>query len=353
MTVTLAPRAYVLMTALPPTRGHANLIRYALRLTGSVDVIVCTQPDEPYARERVDAISLFASRLSQNVRVHQLHRTLPQEPEQAVDFWGLWAGFLTDWGIAPGDYVVASETYGLKLAEITGAKFMPYDLGRNILDFRATRAREDVIAAFPLLMPEFQDVLRQRVTIFGAESAGKTTLAESLTWGEPRALWFPEWARPYLETVGSEITVEKMTDIWQGQRAFQSHVWDVSEDYAFIVQDTDLFSTVGYWALNSETLGPVPQGLIDDAIKFQSDLYILPQAALTPFEVDPLRYGGDQREADDSYWVSLCERYGLNYVVLDSVGVGGRAYEAKEIIDVRLQAVRESVSYKRQGKNYE
>jgi cytidyltransferase-like protein len=41
-------RSYVLMTALPPTLGHLDLIRFAATLGGEVVVIVTTQPDEPY-----------------------------------------------------------------------------------------------------------------------------------------------------------------------------------------------------------------------------------------------------------------------------------------------------------------
>jgi hypothetical protein len=38
-----------------------------------------------------------------------------------------------------------------------------------------------------------------------------------------------------------------MTAIWKGQLALQRQAFESTVDAPFIVQDTDLFSTVGYW----------------------------------------------------------------------------------------------------------
>ena len=45
-------RAYVLMTAMPPTKGHLSLLNYAANLdVTSVEVILATQPGEPFEIE--------------------------------------------------------------------------------------------------------------------------------------------------------------------------------------------------------------------------------------------------------------------------------------------------------------
>lgn len=171
------------------------------------------------------------------------------------------------------------------------------------------------------------------VTIFGAESTGKTTLsrqlAESLG-GE----WVEEFARPYLETTGEAITTRSMCAIWQGQKALQEAVR--TSPKPFVLQDTDLFSTVGYWRLPhvTSTIGACPDELADDAACLASHLYLVVQSNI-PFEPDRLRYGGDKRESPDAYWISLCEHYGLPYVVLEASDKKQRLTEAIRCIKER------------------
>src|SRR6478736_4478332 len=117
--------AYVLLTAMPPTKGHERLVRYASKLAEMVVVVVCTQPGEPYPFQRVSALRTAARRISDNIVVNHLHKELPQEPAVAVGFWDMWAELLQNYGISKGDIIVASELYGKKLAEITGTRFFP------------------------------------------------------------------------------------------------------------------------------------------------------------------------------------------------------------------------------------
>ena len=159
-------RAFVLVTAIPPTIGHLRLIGFAAELADDVCVIVGSQPGEPYPFERVDAIRRATASMP-GVRVEHLHKTLPQQPEDAPDFWPMWRGFLRGYGMRDGDLIVASERYGLTLAEISGGVFVPYDLERSITPVRATDIRADPIAHFAEILPEFQPVLRKRITVLG------------------------------------------------------------------------------------------------------------------------------------------------------------------------------------------
>jgi HTH-type transcriptional repressor of NAD biosynthesis genes len=313
------PQSFVLLTALPPTKGHISLIDFADQLSDyEATVIVSTQPGEPWAFERAAAIRAW--RVFGDDFIH-MHEKIEQNPD-APGFWDMWRDILVDAGFKPGDYIVASEHYGLKLAEVVGGVFMPYDIDREILPIKATPVRNDPFTYFRDIAYTFQRYLRRTVTVFGAESVGKTTLSHRLA--GTYAHWIPEWARPYLETVGNDITTQSMTNIWHGQAALQRHAHDTFFDKPYIVQDTDLFSTVGYWDFwNMAT----PAGLVEEAIELKSDLYFIPQSNI-PFEPDPLRYGGDKREASDEYWIDLCKRYDLNYHVLTSDTKEGRLNEA-------------------------
>lgn len=331
------------MTAMPPTKGHRNLIQFAAELADTVEVILCTQPEEPFVQERYDALTQ-AFRGDTRVNIHRIHKALPQEPEDDPGFWEMWVGFLEQFGLQSSDYIVASELYGIELAKRTGATFMPYDIGREIEYTKATNVRYDLYPHFNSVLPEFQPILRQTVTIFGSESVGKSTLTQMLA-THYDSVGLPEWARPYLEAVGNTITTERMTNIWHGQAALQDQAQQL-RDTPFIFQDTDLFSTVGYWSMwDYESM---PQGLLDDARARKSDLYIIPRCNI-PFEEDPLRYGGDDRETDDEYWISLCEREGLNYVVLDHFARRERVTEATNELDRLIYKSGKRLRYERVG----
>jgi len=280
-------------------------------------VIVSTQPEEPLAYERVAAIKeAVKNRGLKNVRIKHIHKTMPQDPA-TPGFWDMWRDILLSVGVRPTDHIVASMAYGKKLAEITGATFYPYDIDRYINPAKATPIRENPHDHFADIIPEFQKHLKVRVTIFGAESTGKSTLSKALA-ERMNGWWLFEYARPYLEYTVNEITKRSMTGIWKGQAALQRQA-DNLPDRPFIIQDTDLWSTVGYWQFPHwiPTIGECPQGLIDEARELQSDIYLVTKSNI-PFEKDPLRYGGDHREGSDEFWLDICREYGLPYVVLES-----------------------------------
>jgi HTH-type transcriptional repressor of NAD biosynthesis genes len=332
------PRAFVLMTALPPTKGHFNLMNFASHVgDGLAMVIVCTQPNEPYAYERVDALG-YAAKRTDGAVVHHLHRELPQDPE-TPGFWEMWDDIMRGFGFGKGDIIVSSEPYGLTLANRLEGTFIPYDPERKLYYTKATNIRENMTEYFHDILPEFQKHLMTRITVFGGESTGKTTLGH----------WVFEYARPYLENVTKEINVDSMTGIWKGQNALQRSNANLF-DKPFIVQDTDLYSTIGYWEQPhwTDTLGPVPEGLIRDAEATKSDLYIITKSNI-PFEEDPIRYGGDHRESDDDYWIGIAKKYNLPYVVLESEGLYGRLAEAGGIAKAISKVKAESIYYDRGG----
>lgn len=306
-----------------------HLLQFANNLAeDGVVAVINTQPHEPFSSERVEALQKAITRTGMQARVKLIHysKAIEQDPS-APGFWDMWRTMLFNFGIGATDIIVASERYGKKLAQITGTRFFPYDIDRAITPVKATRIRENPLKYFDEIIPEFQQYLQTRITIFGAESTGKTTLSRELA-ARLKGTWLFEYARPYLEETTNEISPTSMNAIWQGQRALQEHAGQISTS-PFIIQDTDLFSTVGYWQFPhwQSTIGPCPEGLVQDAVRLQSDLYIITKSNI-PFEADPLRYGGDQREGSDAYWIALCEKFKLPHVVLDSASRDQRLSEA-------------------------
>lgn len=337
------------MTAMPPTTGHWNLIQFASLLAPKVEVIVCTQPHEPFPNERVEALQKAVAKRSDlaHVTIQHFNKPIEQNPE-APGFKKLWRNIMRSYGCKEGDIIVASEAYGQWLAAMVGAEFYPYDIGRMLNSAKATLVRNDPLTHFNDILPEFQPFQRTTITIFGAESTGKTTLSKALAKKLP-AHWLFEYARPYLENTINEITTRSMTAIWKGQRALQQHI-DVLPGRPFTIQDTDLYSTVGYWQFPhwQATIGECPKGVIEDARALQADLYIITKSNI-PFEKDPLRYGGDVREGSDEYWIALCERYKLPYVVLEGQTLEDRVDEALGYIEGIAQRKAKALHFDRSG----
>lgn len=343
---------FTLMTALPPTKGHIEMVKFASNVarfnSSTVKVIVHTQSGEPYIYERFNSLH-EASLLMENVTVLPFHQDTDENPD-SPGFREYWRGVMLDFGFSGGDILVTSESYGNWLAEICGGVHMPFDPERSLFDCKATRIREEngLIKYFDHILPEFQHRLKSTITVFGTESVGKTTFSKELA-VMAGGHWLYEYARPYLETVGNDITVDAMKNIWIGQKAAQesANQW---KDKPFVIQDTDLFSTVGYWGLPHwrETLGEVPRELINDAITLKSDLYIILSSNI-PFEEDALRYGGDARESDDQYWIDLCERYELDYVVIEESDPILRIGKGLLLTRGGLQSMQDSITYDRGG----
>ena len=317
----------ILMTAMPPTRGHEFLIEYAENFMNSsfnsnLYVMVNSRSHEPIIENDKEIAFRNQFKNKDRIHFHFVNQDIVQEPSDHPDFWNIWHDIIFSNVQAKIDFVFASELYGLKLAEVLRAKFIPVNIGRDILPISATQIRNDPLKNFEWIMPEFQKMVRQTVTIFGPESVGKTTLSKALS-KEINGHLVPEWAREYLETVGSDITEDKMKIIIDGQKSLQQSVISF-ENKPFIIQDTDLFSTLGFYRL---WRGNNPKLVETLAIYLASDLYILPNDKI-PFTPDQLRFGGDKRESDNSFWINILEEYSLPYYVLQSWSPEAQLQEA-------------------------
>ncbi len=315
-----------MITALPPTIGHRELIKFASEVASHARVLIIIKDGEPYQTERVEALRQAFNSVS-NVEIVSHHTAYADEGVGDMDFW---VRVATQYGFRKGDYFVASETWGKELADMLGGVFLPYDLGREIEYSEATLVRRDLNQYFDWVLPEFQKYLRTRIVLFGAESVGKTTLAKRLVQLVPHSQFIFEYARPYLESLDDKtLDVNRMTEIWKGQKALQKVSFEKTGNKV-LIHDTDLYSTLGYWEQWQHE--SVPAELIVDAEASKADLYLLLQSNI-PFEHDEIRYGGAERETADQYWIDLLEQYNLNYRVIQSNNNEERITEALDFID--------------------
>lgn len=300
------------MTALLPTLGHKELIEFSSNIPNNETyVLISGRTFEPIQLN--SRVKDFQKHFKNNLSIHikgNINNLAPQNPEDHEDFWNWWKQEINKSFPEVGiwDYVIASEKYGLNVAEILDAEFLPYDIERIVNPIKSTNIRQDFIKNWNSILPETKKKLVYKATMFGQESVGKTTLSKLITkyFNLP---FIPEYARPYLEAVGEEVTLEKMGNITKGQYSLQKLIENKAENH-LIIQDTDLFSTVGYYKIMCEENSFECERL---AIETKSNVYyLLPDDV--PFEEDILRYGGNVRESSTKFWKNILEKYNLNYV---------------------------------------
>ena len=326
-------QALVFGKFLPPHVGHKHLIDFAKSYpgVGVIRVVVCSMPGEPISGNyRYAALSEayydYAS-LNDNMRyepskvyVYHFDKEVPQEPSEHPNFWNIWKDILQSY-LDPNmeTIVFASEPYGMKVAEILNAQFIPVDIKRDLFPVSGTLVRSDIEKNWNNIIPEMRKHLTKTVTLFGAESTGKTTVSKQLAY-DLGGQWVTEYARVYLETHGNDITDDKLRDIARGQYAQDKSVLDAAYK-PWIIRDTDLLTTLGW----NRVLGNDPiriRNLELHTIKplwQPSDLYILLDDSI-PFEQDGTRYGDGVRQTDTAFWEEILIDAGVEYIKVDRTG---------------------------------
>lgn len=326
-------RGLILMTALVPTIGHEYLIKFASEFVGKsgrLDVIISTRSFEP---------TDFAFRArglgfpnQSNIYYHE-HRDddAPQNPPliETEKFWNYWIDVVMLKVAAFPTHVFASEPYGERLAEAIEADFIPVDLSRSTYPVKGSDVRNDILTSSKFLTAGSRQQLRKHIVLFGQESVGKTSISKSLA-ERHDGVWFPEWARPYLEYVGPDLDLYKMETIFRSQTAVDKVALESDTGKLLHVQDTDIMSTIGYfrflgWDINPELDAPVPGD-----VNLKKKHYYLLSDKHAPFHADQLRYGGDVRETKMEFWARLLEEYGLSYTVVEEKRIEDAVYKIKD-----------------------
>jgi NadR type nicotinamide-nucleotide adenylyltransferase len=322
---------FVLGTFMPLHIGHEQLLRFAVKIASQqesptrVNVLINTRDCEPIpSHVREWALHQLMERLDRENStkyksvVSCYHGDVPQNPSEADSeemFWEIWKFLLLkNTLVRPGDIIVGSETYCIKLAEVMRCTFLPYDVGRNTNQISATEIRKNPYNHFSKIVPEARSFFQTKVTLFGAESTGKSSMTARLASRIFPNVVVTEWARPYLEMCGTELTQDKMNAIEKGQYAVQCCAAS-NPEAMFIFQDTDLISTFGYHKIFNSVPG---KWLYYNMVETISDLYVVMNDQI-PFEKDPIRYGGDVRQSNTDFWVDLLQEFGCNYMVVKSV----------------------------------
>jgi NadR type nicotinamide-nucleotide adenylyltransferase len=210
-------RGFVLGKFMPPHAGHLYLCDFGHAYVGELTILVCSLPDDPIPGPLRFG---WMRELCPSARVLHCEEILPQLPEDdPANFWPVWRDVIQRYHPEPIDVVFASEAYGHRLAEEIGARFVPVDEARTAFPVSGSVIRKDPYSNWRFLPAPVQPYYLKRVTLFGAESTGKTTLAAQLARHFDTVV-APEYGRFHTEAFGANATSsEDMRQIVTGHLA--------------------------------------------------------------------------------------------------------------------------------------
>lgn len=248
----------------PPTEGHGFLGRFALAHTGG-NLKVMVESDD--SQDIPGSLrTRWMREMLPGATVVNCHETLPQDPGETPDFWTIWEEVLRRHAPEGVTHVYASEEYGLRIAEILGAEFVPVDIDRRCRDVSSTRVRADPYGMWRMLPPPVRAHYCRRVVLIGPESSGKSTLATELGRVLDTVV-APEYGRVWCDVFGTP-DAEGLRAIARGHAAGVEAAR--SQANKVLVEDTDAAMTQ-IWA---DMLGH-PHDPEVEAFWTAPDLYVI------------------------------------------------------------------------------
>jgi len=193
------------------------------------------------------------------------------------------------------DAVFASESYGDELAQRLRATFVSVDASRIAQPVSGTAIRRDAASYWRFLSPAVRAYFTKRIVICGAESTGKTTLAQQLA-EHFGALWVPEYGREYAAKKYRESGVARVEDmVWQSEEfaVIAERQLAMEEEAArtgapILFCDTDPLSTL-IW--HERYLGSHSAAVESVVARSRHHLWLLTHHDDVPFEQDGSRDG--------------------------------------------------------------
>jgi HTH-type transcriptional regulator, transcriptional repressor of NAD biosynthesis genes len=307
----------------PLHQGHQRLLETALRECVRVTVLVYSNPDFREMPSHTRAAWL-------RTLYPRLEVFIPENPPPNAASDLEHREFVKVWLAARGltvDAVFTSETYGEGFAAHLGVRHRLVDLERRAVPISGTRVRADVHAARDFLEPLVYAHFVRKVVFLGAESTGKSTLAERMA-REYDTRFVAEFGREVWVQKNGQLQLSDYVDIARRHRELEDAA--VLESKRFLFVDTNAITTMflGY-AYEGDGL-PELTALARDAQTRYHHVFLCD--ADIPFEQDGWR--------DNDFWRRRAQgliRYDLAVRALPYTLVSGtleeRVSQVKAILD--------------------
>lgn len=159
----------------PPHLGHKYVIDEAAATSQRVTVLLVDTPVQGRDIPALVRASWLAEiHADQNVTIRLM-------PDIMFDNRSdLWAEYTNEFLDQPIDAVFSSESYGDTWAKELGCTHVKVDAARHHYPVSSTKIMADPYAHWDMMMPVVRAHFVKRVVVVGAESTGKTTLAQAL-----------------------------------------------------------------------------------------------------------------------------------------------------------------------------
>lgn len=312
----------VLGKFMPPHAGHVYLCEAAQRMCDELTIVVGTLPSEPIPGALRAA---WMRELMPGANVVHLDEELPQQPSEHPEFWKLWRTTLLRVLPRKPDRVFTSDSYGERLAFELGATWIPIDPARTVFAVSGTAIRRDPMQHWAMLPRCVRPHYVRRVSLFGPESTGKSTLAARLA-RDLGTVHVPEFARAYLESRGGVFTRPELDVLAEGQVALEDAL--ARDAHRVLVCDTDPLLTV-VW---SEVMhGEASRYVRDTAAARRYDLTLLCEVDL-PWVDDIVRYLPEERAGFFARCEAVLRAAGRRYTIIRGSG------------EARVQAARAAIA---------
>lgn len=232
--------AYVLMKALPFTKGHRFLIDTAVSLSEKVTVLVCSLEREPIPGPI--RFEWVRETYKDNPMVTVIHCTeeLPQYPEEDPDFWNIWVDVAKRYCPSDLDVIFTSELYGDPYSEHLGIKHHLVDLERRTVPISGTLARSKPFENWDYLPDNVKPFFVKRIAVMGPESVGKSTLTKDLA-NRFSTNFVEEYGRTVYENNGNRVGLEDFIPISKGRQDLED--WLIKHSNKMIFCDTEDLTT--------------------------------------------------------------------------------------------------------------
>lgn len=284
-------RGFLLGKFMPPHAGHIHLCHAAAALCDHLTVLVCSLPDDPVSG---DQRHRWMTSLCPGATVLHHGAIVPQEPKDHPDFWPIWRDICRAAHPDPIDTVFGSEPYVLRLAAELGAQAIQIDPERIGFPVSASAIRSDPAANWRFIPEPVRPLYQQRVTLVGAESTGKSTLARLLA-RHFDTLHMPEYGRIYAASKTGDWTAADFDTIIHRHRTLRRTL--APKAGPVLIEDTDPLLTRIWQSWLTGT--PFAQPDMPDL----PDLYLLMDTDL-PWVDDGTRYQKD--DAGRQAFQTLC-----------------------------------------------
>jgi HTH-type transcriptional repressor of NAD biosynthesis genes len=298
-------KAFVFGKFMPFHKGHEQLINFARQHCDHLTVLVCASDQEllPVQVRQAWLQETYAGQENVDIQVLEyLESELPNTSETSLAVSTVWADVFRRL-LPECKLVVTSEPYGELVAARMGIRYLLFDVAREAVPVSASAIRQNPAAHWQFLPASVKPYYVRKVVILGAESTGKTVLANQLA-AHFQASLVAEAGRDLIASSES-FSVDDLYAVAQehARRIYQAQ----TGPSPLLIIDTDVHITLSYGRL-----------IYGQELQVSPEVYALNRANLylylnpdVPFVQDGTRLPAAERLALDASHRHTLRHYGV------------------------------------------